>query len=393
MKVFVTGIGVVSSLGNNASENFASLKGEKTGISKFYESNLDRNLYAGLVNLSNQELAELCGYSNTDISRTSLLGLLAVKECWGNNQLSSDLRTGLISGTSVGGMDKTEIFYRNKLNNEPADFKDLQYHDSGNTTEKIADVIGFSGYVNTISTACSSGSNAIMNGARMILADKLDRVIVGGVDALTQFTISGFSSLMIYNEELCKPFDENRQGLNLGEGAGFLLLESEESQKNTQNTILGVVDGWANTADAFHQTATSPMADGATLAMNGALEKANLTANAIDYVNAHGTGTKNNDLTESVALKNVFGDNIPAFSSTKAYTGHTLAASGAIEAVFSILALQNKVIYPNLRFTDCISETALVPQKEFQTVNKIEHIMSNSFGFGGNCTSLVFSDK
>ena len=393
MKVFVTGIGVVSSLGNNASENFASLKGEKTGISKFYESNLDRNLYAGLVNLSNQELAELCGYSNTDISRTSLLGLLAVKECWGNNQLSSDLRTGLISGTSVGGMDKTEIFYRNKLNNEPADFKDLQYHDSGNTTEKIADAIGFSGYVNTISTACSSGSNAIMNGARMILADKLDRVIVGGVDALTQFTISGFSSLMIYNEELCKPFDENRQGLNLGEGAGFLLLESEESQKNTQNTILGVVDGWANTADAFHQTATSPMADGATLAMNGALEKANLTANAIDYVNAHGTGTKNNDLTESVALKNVFGDNIPAFSSTKAYTGHTLAASGAIEAVFSILALQNKVIYPNLRFTDCISETALVPQKEFQTVNKIEHIMSNSFGFGGNCTSLVFSDK
>lgn len=393
MKVFVTGIGVVSSLGNNVAENFAALKEQKTGIEKFHEPNLDRNLYAGLVNLSNQELAALCGYTNTDISRTSLLGLLAVKECWGKNQMSSDLRTGLISGTSVGGMDKTEVFYRNKLNNQPADFKQLQYHDSGNTTEKIADAIGLSGYVNTISTACSSGSNAIMNGARMILSDKLDRVIVGGTDALTQFTISGFSSLMIYNEELCKPFDENRQGLNLGEGAGFLLLESEASQKITQNPILGVVDGWANTADAFHQTATSPTADGATLAMKGALDQANLTADKIDYVNAHGTGTKNNDLTESVALKSVFDNQIPPFSSTKAYTGHTLAASGAIEAVFSVLALQNKVLYPNLRFIDCISETALLPQQEFQSVEKIDHIMSNSFGFGGNCTSLVFSDK
>ena len=388
MKVLVTGIGAISAIGNDVNENLHALIHEQCGIKSIQIDDLKRQILAAPVGLSNEELSSECGVSN-EVSRTSLLGIKAAKECWENNTFSPNLRTGFISGTSVGGMDRSEVFYRAYLADQQPDFSVLKYHDSGNTTEVIANSIGQFDYVNTLSTACSSGSNAVMQGARLIRAGILDRVIVGGVDALTQFTISGFTSLMIYNEGICKPFDEDRNGLNLGEGAGFLLLESEACQKQTGNEVLGEIGGWGNTADAFHQTATSPEATGAVLAMTKALNKANLLPKAIGYVNAHGTGTKNNDLTESIALKTVFGEFIPPFSSTKSYTGHTLAASGAIEAVYAILTLKHQTLFPNLHFEKVIHETGLTPVEEKTEVSGVTAVLSNSFGFGGNCTSLV----
>ncbi len=230
-----------------------------------------------------------------------------------------------------------------------------------------------------------------MLGARMLEQNKLDRVLVGGSDALTRFTIKGFHSLMIYDSEWCKPFDENRNGLNLGEGAAFLVLENEKSLRKTKNKIYCKVSGWHNAADAYHQTASSPEGKGATLAMRHAIAKAGLSPSQIQYINAHGTGTKNNDLSESVAIKNIFGDAVPAFSSTKAFTGHTLAAAGAIEAVFSVLAITRNILVPNLNYKESLCETKLVPVTEFQEQQTVESVLSNSFGFGGNNTSLIFT--
>lgn len=391
MKIYITGTGIVSGIGNSINETYNALLTEKTGLTQKEYPNLNRSFYTASVSLSNSQLAKSCNCKNEKISRSSLLGLKAAIECWGENQIHPNIKTGIISGTSVGGMDRSEIFYRSHLANEPANFNDLMFHDSGSVIEKVADHLNITDYINTISTACSSSSNAIMHGARLIKAGKLDRVLVGGVDALSEFTISGFKSLMIYNDELITPFDKDRNGLNLGEGAGFLLLESEASIAKTGNKILAEVSGYHNSSDAHHQTATSPTAIGATLALNGAIKNANLKIEDIDYINSHGTGTGNNDLTESVAYTNVFKENIPPFSSTKAYTGHTLAASGAIEAIFCILSLNNNVIFPNLNHKNSIPETNLTPVTTVTKDVNLTHILTNALGFGGNCTALIIS--
>jgi 3-oxoacyl-[acyl-carrier-protein] synthase-1 len=389
MKVTITGIGIISAIGFNVHENFQSLKSKTSGIKENTNFFKKEKLLLGQVQKTNDELEQQLGVSKP-ISRTSLLGLVAAKEAWAENKPNNLIRTGIISSTSVGGMDKSEYYYNNKLKGEQADISLIVTHDNGNTTEKIASALGISGYVNTLSTACSSAANAIMLGARLIQQNKLDRVLVGGTDSLTSFTIEGFKSLMIYDDEWVKPFDQNRKGLNLGEGAGFLVLENEKSIQLTKNKALAELVGWSNAADAYHQTASSPDGKGATLAIQQALDQAKLKPEDVSYINAHGTGTPNNDLSESVALKNIFKAKIPPFSSTKAYTGHTLAASGAIEAVFSVLALQHNVIFPNLNYATPIIETQLEPEIEWTTNKQVNVVLSNSFGFGGNNSTLIF---
>ncbi|TDE10281.1 beta-ketoacyl-[acyl-carrier-protein] synthase family protein [Dyadobacter psychrotolerans] len=391
MSVRITGIGVVSAIGLSVKENLLSLKTGKSGIGPVQYLDEKRGLLVGEVKASNQELLEYLEIKNKNISRTSQLGLAAARQALGTTGMDASIKTGIISATSVGGMDRSEDFYVDYLSGDHPDYNLLRSHDSGNTTERIAAELGISGYINTLSTACSSGVNAIMLGARLLLNGKLDRVLVGGTDALTKFTINGFRSLMIYDDQWCRPFDESRTGLNLGEGAGFLLLENEKSIALSGNKTLCYVNGWANAADAYHQTASSPDGKGATLAIQKAISLSGIDVKNISYINAHGTGTKNNDLSESVALKNVFGDQIPPFSSTKPFTGHTLAAAGAIESVFSILAITNQLIYPNLNFQNPIEGTGLVPVTSLLTNKPVKAVLSNSFGFGGNNSSIVFS--
>jgi 3-oxoacyl-(acyl-carrier-protein) synthase len=387
MKIFVTGMGVVSAIGIDVEENLQSLKSGLTGISKSAEL----GLMLGEAKISNEAIFKKFHLPEEDFSRTSLLALLAAKEAWGENKHNGKVRTGLISATSVGGLDRMEKYYFQSQKEESANTERMMTHDNGRTTERVAKELGITGFIGTISTACSSGANAIMQGARLMEGGKLDRVVVGGSDPLAQYNIKGFSSLNIYDSELCKPFDDSRQGLNLGEGAGFLILENEHSISKTGNSPLCLLSGWNNSTDAFHQTASSADGKGATLAMNRALAKAQLPAEKISYVNAHGTGTGNNDLSESMAIKNVFGDHIPPFSSTKGFTGHTLAAAGAIEAVYCILSIVSDAVLPNLNFSTAMKETGLVPETAFRRATNIEHVLSNSFGFGGNCTSLIFS--
>ena len=342
----------------------------------------------GEVRLSNEALMEQLLLPAEDYSRTSLLGLRAAKEAWVNNSIDKSIRTGIISSTSVGGMDRTEKYYFDARTTGVAN-SSLMTHDNGRTTERIAAQLGISGYIGTISTACSSGANAIMQGARLIEGNKLDRVIAGGSEPLASFDIKGFSSLGIYDNGICKPFDDNRMGLNMGEGAEFLVLENEYSISMSGNKPICVLAGWGNATDAFHQTASSPDGKGAAMAMTNALAKSGITAHKIDYVNAHGTGTGNNDLSESMAFKSVFGSNMPVFSSTKGFTGHTLAAAGAIEAVYCVQSIQRQAVLPNLNFATPMKETGMKPGTSFQRAN-IEFVLSNSFGFGGNCTCLIF---
>jgi 3-oxoacyl-(acyl-carrier-protein) synthase len=392
MGVRITGMGIVSAIGLSVEDNLSALRAGKSGIAPMQFLDDHRKLLTGEVKVSNRDLIDRFSIKSDNISRTSLLGIAAAQEAWGNNQHHASLRTGIISATSVGGMDRSENFYRDYLNRDNPDFQILKCHDSGNTTERIAAHLGISGYINTLSTACSSSANAIMLGARLLLQDKLDRVLVGGTDALTWFTINGFRSLMIYDDAWCRPFDESRNGLNLGEGAAYLVLENERSLAISGNKTYGYVRGWANAADAYHQTASSPDGKGATMAIQQAIATSGIPLSDISYVNAHGTGTKNNDLSESVALKNVFGTSIPPFSSTKPYTGHTLAAAGAIEAVFSVLAIQHGLIYPNLNYNTPITEEGLIPVATLQN-QPVSAVVSNSFGFGGNNSTLVFSEN
>jgi 3-oxoacyl-[acyl-carrier-protein] synthase-1 len=285
-------------------------------------------------------------------------------------------------------MSQTELYYKEMFVKEDH-LNVLDAHDCGDSTERIADYLGNVDYVTTISTACSSAANAVMLGCRMIKHGLLDRAVVGGVDALSKFTFNGFNTLMILDKEWCKPFDENRKGLNLGEGAAFLVIEGENALNKRLGKPLAEVVGYANANDAYHQTASSPEGYGATLAIQQALAMSGLTPSQIDYINMHGTGTPNNDLSESMATLAVFGNQVPKFSSTKAFTGHTLAASASIEAVISVLSLQNSMIFPNLNFTTPIANLNLVPVTKLIN-SPINTVLSNSFGFGGNCSSLIF---
>jgi 3-oxoacyl-[acyl-carrier-protein] synthase-1 len=196
---------------------------------------------------------------------------------------------------------------------------------------------------------------------------------------------------MILDRQQCKPFDENRNGLNLGEGSAFLVLESEETVLQSGKKVFAEISGFANSCDAYHQTASSPDGIGAFLAMQQALQSAGLNITDIDYINTHGTGTKNNDLTEGIAIERLFGNQVPPCSSTKSYTGHTLGAAGAIEAVISIIGMNSGCIFPNLNFSQKMEELKFEPISELSCHRSIRHIMSNSFGFGGNNSSLIIS--
>jgi 3-oxoacyl-[acyl-carrier-protein] synthase-1 len=242
-----------------------------------------------------------------------------------------------------------------------------------------------------VNTACSSSVNAILLGAKMIKHNLLDVVVTGGTDALSKFTLNGFNSLMILDNQPCRPFCASRNGLNLGEGAGYVVLVSDHVRSTLGLETQVKVSGYANTNDAFHQTASSPDGRGSYLAMEKALAMSRILPDDIQYINLHGTGTQNNDVSEGTAVRRLFSDQYPRLSSTKAFTGHTLGASGGIEAVFSIMAIQHQCVFPNLRFGTPIEECNIVPQLDFEEDVPIKHVMSNSFGFGGNCSSIVFS--
>ena len=342
------------------------------------------------MKLTDDELGALAAPASTQgWTRTALLGLVAVREALAQAGIDArGERTGLISATTAGGIDKSEGIYARFFDDDPPE-EVRQYigtHDPGEHTERIARELGMRGLITTISTACSSSANAIMTGARLVRAGLLDTAIVGGADALCRFTLNGFNSLMILDPRPCRPFDRDRAGLNLGEAGAYLVLESATSARRRGAAPLATVAGWANTNEAFHATASAPDGEGARTAMDRAITSAGLRPQDIDHVNAHGTGTLNNDASEGIALRRLFGENVPSFTSTKTFTGHTLGAAGAVEAVLSVLAIRHSA-----HFGTPIAETPLIPVTRSSTGKAVTRVLSNSFGFGGNNTSLVIT--
>jgi 3-oxoacyl-[acyl-carrier-protein] synthase-1 len=390
-KVYITGCGMISAIGNNFNAMTDSVITGKTGIGAItiLETNHKGKLIVGEIKLTDEELAEIAGVTLKDgITRTTLLGLIAAKEALAHAGISDLKELAFISGTTVGGMVSSEKYYRDFLTNDSKN-EFIEAHDCGDSTERIAGFLGIRGYLSTINTACSSAANAIMLGARLIKNGKVKRVLAGGVDAFSKFTLNGFNTLMIVDPEPCKPFDDQRNGLNLGEGAGYVLLESEDVIGNKE--ILCEISGYGNANDAFHQTASSPDGRGAYLSMKSALGRAGLDSSAIDYINAHGTATQNNDLAEGMAIQQLFSKQTPFFSSTKPMTGHLLGASGAIEAGICITSIKEGFVPPNLNFKTQMKELGIKPVATPVTNINIRHAMSNSFGFGGNNTTLIFS--
>lgn len=394
MKVFIAGKGVISAIGNNVAENFASLRNLQTGVSKItvLPTRYAETLPAAEVKLSNEELAQRCGLNSSE-PRTSFLSSIAAKEAVADANIPDfkKWRTGFISANTVGAMDKTETIYKYYLEDDNTDkLIEEDPYDAGYVTELVTNQLGINDHITTISTACSSSTNAMAYGARLIKANQLDIVVAGGCDAMSKFTLNGFNSLMILDTNPCTPYDENRKGLNLGEGAGYVVLVSEKVAATLVKKPTTMLAGYANANDAFHQTASSPEGKGNFMAMQGALEMSGLSTKDIDYINLHGTGTSNNDLSEGIAIQRIFGD-VPKVSSTKPYTGHTLGACAGIEAVYSILSIENGIIFPNLRFQTKMKELDFVPVTELLENMEVKHVMSNSFGFGGNCSSIIFS--
>ena len=369
-RILITGFGVVSSIGRGKEESLVALREGRRALAtpRYLKTSL-MHLPVGEVDIPNRP----------GVPRTVLLGEMALREAVAEAKLGpADLaKAALISGTTVGGMDLTESAF-------PA------YggpHDCGSTTEAMADALGGFSMATTLSTACSSAANALILGAELIHAGKAEIVAAGGSECLSDYHLNGFNSLMILDSELCRPFDKTRAGLNLGEGAAFLILESEESVLKRGVKPIAELAGYANACDAFHQTASSPDGEGALLAMQAALKMAGLQPGDVDYVNAHGTGTPNNDPSESAALRRLFGNALPPVSSTKGLTGHTTSASGSIEASFCLLAMQHSFLPANAGWTEADPD-CILPYTALGESRSVNVALCNAFGFGGNDSSL-----
>jgi len=396
-KIVVTSVGLISALGHGVAANIEAMRNGNSGLRHplHLKTVHASEFVMGEVRMGNEEMATQLGLpADHSYSRTALLALMAVKEllAGADMDLLRNESLALINAGTVGGMCTVEDLYPEFMSPGTGDYiKYIDTLDCSESTENIATHFGLKPFMATISTACSSSSNAALLGARMIKQGLVKRAICGGCDALSRFTLNGFNSLKNVAKEPCMPFDQNRVGLNLGEGAAYLMLETESSARARGAKILAVFSGYCNSNDAYHPTAPSPHGDGAYNTMWQAMNMAGLKPEDIGYVNAHGTATINNDIAEGIAISRLFSGHIPYFSSTKPFTGHTLAAAGAMGAIYSIAAMAQGIALPNLNFKTPMEELQIVPTTKLVEQLSIKHVLSNSFGFGGNNVSLAFS--
>jgi 3-oxoacyl-(acyl-carrier-protein) synthase len=381
--VAITGLGIVSGLGIGAARHLNGLRAARSGLRPLSLFSLP-GLPALPVGEVDQELVR-----GQHPSRSVALALLAARQAVTDHALSGD---GLIAvGTTTGGIFESEQHYlRHRGGEGRTDRELLSHHPAGAIADVLASELALAGERHTFSTACSSSANAIGYGAACI-RQGTPWALVGGVDSLCRLTYSGFHALKLLSSEACRPFDKNRQGLSLGEGAAFVLLEDEDHARRRGATLLARVTGWGCTSDAHHMTAPHPEGRGALAAMTLALADAGVEASEVDYVNAHGTATPANDRAEGLALAALFKSPGPLVSSTKGSTGHTLGAAGAMEAVFCVLALGAGFAPSTVGLTEPDPTLRLRHVPPGGLVAPLEVALSNSFGFGGNNATLVFA--
>lgn len=385
--VEITGLGCICAAGNSLDEVMQSLY---TGT---------RNP-APPVNIRTEldtaypvfEVTSEMNNLSDDATRTTKLALTAVNEALEQAKLSrkqlENMSVGVCIGTTVGCTLNNEPFYRDFRSGKYPDLNPVRRYLSNNPALYMALEYSLKGPAATIANACSSGTDAIGLAKYWIENDLCDIAIAGGTDELSRITYLGFISLLISSTEPCRPFDKNRNGLNLGEGAGILIMEKTESIKKRKIDSLAAVIGYGTNADAYHPTAPHPEGTGLKNAIRQALKQASLTPDRVDFVNAHGTSTPDNDRVEGRVLAHFFSDTIPVVS-TKAYTGHTLGAAGGIEAVFTVKALLDQRLPSTPGFEENDPECIISPTSENTPVNA-EVGISNSLAFGGTNSTLVF---
>tara|TARA_Y100001954_G_scaffold2869_1_gene3550 strand:- start:7 stop:1245 length:1239 start_codon:yes stop_codon:yes gene_type:complete len=408
-RVVVTGLGTINPLGNNVSDTWKKLVGGVSGIdyiTLFDASDLPVT-FAGEV--KNFDANEYMGKQNArKLDRSGHLSIFAAEEAIQDAgfDLSKPLGEdfGIVFGTGIGGIGATEDAVRVYDERGSARISPLAITQlmPNSSTGQVAIKYGIQGPSLTITTACAASANAIGEAKRMIEQNIVDKVIVGGTESgTTSMTIGAFAQIKALSKQndepqkACKPFDKNRDGFVMAEGSTVLILESESSAKDRDAKVYGYISGYGSSTDAYHITAPSEGGVGALRAMEKAISNADISNEKIDYINAHGTSTPANDLNETLAIKSLMNDyayevNI---SSTKSMTGHLLGGGGAFEAMASLLSMKNNQIPPTINLNESDEDCDLNYTANHSVDKDIDHVMSNSFGFGGHNAVLIFSKQ
>ena len=398
-RVVITGAGIISAIGQTLPDFRSNLFRGLCGIREIRLFDTDGYACRLGGQIDGENLKERLPSRQTKrISRCDLLGLIAAREAVLNARIDFNRtdteRSGVLMGGGAGGMLSWENFRRDLWQGRQKYQPSRVLASSPCTlTDLIANHYGIQGIRSTITTACSSGANAIGYGYDLIRSGAVDLVVAGGSEALSELTFAGFNSLKVMSPEPCRPFDRQRRGLSLGEGAGIIILEEYIHACARKAVILAEMAGYAVNADAYHMTSPDPEALGMFRVMSGALARAGIEADRVDYINAHGTATKINDHMEAQAIQRVFGKKNLArisVSSTKSMVGHCLGASGAIEAIATILALTQQAAPPTANLDEPDPLCDLNHVARLFREQKIRVALSNSFAFGGNNTCLVF---
>jgi 3-oxoacyl-[acyl-carrier-protein] synthase II len=394
-RIVITGMGVFCSIGKNVEEFLQSLKEGRTGIGPI--TLFDTSKYPSKVGaeIRDYQAEEFFGKRELKkLSRTDQFALIAAEEAVKGSGIHSYAsgEVGVCLGAGAGGMFEAEAYHRETLLKGKSKPSLILPFIPSFTTGRVADRFGFSGPKATVTTACSSSATSIGYGADLIRNGKAKAVVCGGSDALSELTFGGFNSLRAMDPSPCKPFDRRRAGMSLGEGGALLILEGLDEAIKRGAEIYAEFLGYGIGGEAYHITAPEPTGIREARIMMEAIEESGIKPSEVDHINAHGTGTPLNDKVETFSIKKVFGKRVYSIpvSSIKSMVGHCLGSGGAIEAVASILSITHQFVPPTINHQggdeDC--DLDYVPGRSREIEVKV--VLSNSFAFGGNCTTLVF---
>lgn len=386
-RIAVTGAGIICSIGRNQAEVWESIVAARAGIAPF--TRFPNETFPTDIAAEAQLQPSLSARDAKRLSRTDLLAVVAAKEALAQAGDVPLDRAVVSTGTSTGGLLEGEDYYIDRLavGRLRARASRVLQQPTSAPSDAVARVLGLGGGAVSNATACASAGAAIGMAADYIRSGYADVALAGGSDALCRLTYSGFNVLQAVDPKPCSPFGATRKGITLGEGAGYLVLERWDAAVARGATILAELTGYGASCDAHHPTAPAEDGRGAEAAMRGAMAEAKVAT--VDYVNAHGTGTLLNDSAETRAIIAALGTDVPV-SSSKSYFGHTLGASGAVEAVVTVLALQHQIAPPTLRLHESAEDCSLDYIPHTPRALAMTDVLSNTFGFGGSNVSLAF---
>ncbi len=388
IKPLILGIGLCSSAGQNCAQNWENVKNAKANFRKqeFFISPKYSEKFFALSLEPSQKFAKL------NIPYCAKILYQAIDEALNQAKLSDALKAkcGVFVGTCIAEMFEPEKALKAHIKEGSENFAKFRYYECASLAEQSAKFFKLGGPRMTISTACSSAGLALEAASQALSDCIIDAALVCGTDVVSQLSVNGFGSLLLMTESTCKPFDKNRDGINLGDaGAAVILIRQDKLAESSKN-VLAKISASASSCDAYHATAPHPEGLGVIKAIKDALKKSGLSSADISAICAHGTGTAGNDPAELLALKTVFAENLPPYFSLKGIYGHTLGGSGLVNAIISVCALNEDILPKSAGFTEADPEISVLPNTETRNL-KLDSILSNSFGFGGNNSALIIS--